>query len=64
MDAQGPAHPEYDSSKNLVKLFDNARVKRGQDIVIGSTTVYNTRTKPCRQWWHRPGAATNKMPGG
>ena len=42
MDAQG-LRIEYDSGKNLVKLFDNARVKRGQDIVMGASLVYNTK---------------------
>ena len=63
MDAQGQ-RIEYDSGKNLVKLFDNARVKRGQDIVIGSTLVYNTKDETfAANGGTGQGAATNKNAG-
>ena len=42
LDAQGK-RVEFDSAKNTVQLFDNARLKRGEDIVMGAHIVYNTR---------------------
>ena len=47
MDAQPSLRwRKYDSGKNLVKLFGNARVKRGRNIVISSTLVWPPGTKP------------------
>lgn len=63
MDAQGQ-RIEYDSGKNLVKLYDNARVKRGQDIVMGATLVYNTKDETfAANGGTGPGAAASKGGG-
>lgn len=63
MDAQGQ-RIEYDSGKNLVKLFDNARVKRGQDIVMGQTLVYNTKDETFIANGPTGGASPAKGSGG
>ena len=36
---------EYDGSKNLVELFDNALLKRGQDEIRSNYVSYNTATE-------------------
>ncbi|MCG9032839.1 lipopolysaccharide transport periplasmic protein LptA [Laribacter hongkongensis] len=36
---------EYDSGKDLVRIWDNGRVTRGGDVVTGNYIVYNARTE-------------------
>lgn len=36
---------EYDSGKDLVRIWDNGRVTRGGDVVTGNYIVYNAKTE-------------------
>ena len=52
---------EYDGSKTLVELFDNALLKRGQDEIRSNYVSYNTATELFKAEG-RPGAVPD--PGG
>jgi lipopolysaccharide export system protein LptA len=49
---------EYDGSKNLVELFDNALLKRGQDEIRSNYVSYNTATELFRAEG-RPGTVSD-----